>query len=253
MSVITDIKCPICRDRISGRNQDDLTETLRAHLADTHQISRISGKEGMRSSSSGMAGREGAAWSGKDPSMLTPEESRQLEEIARLNRSQSISGTQGSSEAQHRSESWASGTDTWSSKPSGETPESSRTMQESGQWKYPQMETQEERAVGTWKSENRPSESEQEYRSTERTERGYPSEATRGEERWNEGGYGGRTSSISDVSHGGGTLHRMMNRGEMTMAMNCPLCGNPVYGSDDDDLTDELRFHFKDYHQIRRR
>ena len=245
VSVITDIKCPICRDRISGRNQDELTETLRAHLADTHQISRISGKEGMRSSSSSMAGREVAAWSGRDPSMLTPEESRQRDEITRLNRSQGISGPQGISETQHRSESWAGGTETWSGKP-GETPES-------GQGKYPQMETQEERAVGTWKSENRPREPEQEYRSTERTERGYPSEAMRSEERWKEGAYGGRTSSISDVSHGGGTLHRMMNRGEMTMAMNCPLCGNPVYGSDDDDLSDEMRFHFKDYHQIRRR
>lgn len=223
MRVMTDIKCPICRDRISGRSQDELTETLRAHLADTHQIRRISEEGGMKTSSSGMmAGREGAAWSARDPSMLTPEESRQRDEITRLNRSQLGS----ESMTKRRMETW-SGTE-----PSGKAPESS-------EMKYPRMETEEERAVGTWRSENRPRESEQEYWSRE-------------EKKMEGGGYG-RATSITDVRHGGGTLHRMMNRGEMTMAMSCPLCGNPVYGSDDDDLTDELRFHFKDYHQIRRR
>lgn len=230
VSIITDIKCPICRDRISGRNQDELTETLRAHLAETHQITRISEERKIGPSSSGTSVREGAMLSTRDPSMLTPEESRHRDEITRVNRSQLGSET------------------------SGEAMESSRTIQESSQWKYPRMETEEERAVGTWKSENRPGESGQGYQSAERTERGYPSEAMRSEERWREEkGYGGKISSSSSVSHGGGTWHRMMNRGEMTMAMACPLCGNPVYGSDDDDLDDELRFHFKDYHQIRRR
>ncbi|GEM_PF-4902789 len=260
VSVITDIKCPICRDRISARSQDELTETLRAHLADTHQISRISSEQGgmqggMRTSSAGMMGLEGGALSRRDPSMLTPEESRQREEITRLSPSRMESGPMGSSESQHRSESWVRSTETWSGRePTGETPESSRTIQETTQWKYPQMETEEERAAGTWRAESRPGESEREYRSTERSERGYSSEGMRGEERYREGRGYGVAPSVSDVPHGGGTWHRMMHRREtMTMAMDCPLCGNPVYGSDEDDLDDELRFHFKDYHQIRRR
>ncbi len=238
---MTDIKCPICKERISGRSQDELTEMLSVHLADTHRISRISGGGGTMSSqsgtgsySSGMAGRESGmsglevpAWSARDPSMLTPEESRQRDEITRLNPSQM--GTEYRTE--RRMETWSG------MEPTGETPESSRTIQESTQWKYPRMETEEERAAGTWRSESRSRESE----------RSYYQERPR-EER----GYGGATS-LSGVRHGGGTLHRMMNRGEMTMAMDCPLCGNPVYGSDDDDLSDELRFHFKDFHQIRRR
>ncbi|MDW5563752.1 MAG: hypothetical protein SA339_11045 [Methanomassiliicoccus sp.] len=215
MSDMVDIKCPICGERLMSRNQDELTQMLRGHLADTHQISRIS-EESRGRPSQPESMRDVQVWSMRDPSALTPEETRQREEVVRLGRS--APGTQSMTERQV--ETWNRG------EPTGETPRSATTIQETEQWRYPREETREEREVGTWRSDSR-------YQSSEE-------------------GMTGR-SGMAGVRHGGGMMHRMMNRGEMRMAMDCPLCGRPVYGSNDDDLSDEMRFHFKDYHQIRRR
>jgi predicted small metal-binding protein len=220
---LTDIKCPICRDRLSGRSPDDLNEVLRAHLADTHQITRIS-EENRLKTSSPKTEREMATWSGRDPALLTPEETRQREEVGMFYKPPLGSETKIEREVE-----------TFSGRePTGETPESASLIQKTNQWRYPRIETREEREVGTWRSESRYAPSEMDYRVRSET----------GE--W-------RYPTMAEVSHGVGTMHRMLNRGELRMAMNCPLCGRPIYGSDDDDLSDEMRFHFKDYHSIRRR
>jgi hypothetical protein len=56
--------------------------------------------------------------------------------------------------------------------------------------------------------------------------------------------------SAQSERHGGGWGHRMMQRNDqMSMSMACPICDRTVFGSDDEDLSDELRFHFKDAHR----
>lgn len=227
MSILASIKCPICRDRLSGRGLDDLNEVLRAHLAETHQITRISEENRPRPSTPEME-REMATWSGRDPALLTPEEARQREEVARF-----YKPPLGSQTATEREVETFSGRE-----PTGETPESAMLIQKANQWRYSRPETREEREVGTWRSESRYAPSEREYRMRmEASEWRYPRESG---------------APVTGVSHGGGTMHRMLSRGEMRMVMDCPLCGRPIYGSDDDDLSDEVRFHFKDYHSIRR-
>lgn len=228
VNVLTDIKCPICRDRISGQSEGELSDMLRAHLVDIHRISRLEAPVTRERTSE----QEGYFYSGsgRDPSMLTPQEARQREEVARY--STPPLGPESRVERE---------VETLRREPVGQSREAERTIQESDQWKYPRMETREEREVGTWRYGGRDMPSDREFTNRqEGDDRGY-SRSTSGE-----------NPPMSDIRHGG-TLHRMVNRREMTMSMPCPLCGNPVYGSDDEDLSDELRFHFKDHHQIRRR
>lgn len=73
MSILAYIKCPICRDRLSGRGLNDLNEVPRAHLAETHQITR-STEENRPGLSTPEVEREMATWRGRDPALLTPEE-----------------------------------------------------------------------------------------------------------------------------------------------------------------------------------
>lgn len=232
---MTDIKCPVCGERISGRSSAELTEMLSSHLANTHQITRTS--ERGRGSPSGQLEREVTTWSARDPSNLTPEETRKREEVARFNRPPLGSETP----TERVMETWSG------REPYGESPESARQIEEANQWKYPRQETREVRVVGTWRSENRPRTYQQEA-----AEWRYPHEELTPEERMRDERMSTTAVQMSDARHGGGTMHRMMNRRQMTTVMECPICGRQVFGSDDDDLTDELRFHFRDVHDIRR-
>ena len=119
---MTDIKCPICRDRISGGSPDNLSERLREHLADIHQITRLAGESRSRTSSSELE-RDVTAWSRRDPSLLTPEEVRQREEITSFNRPPLGYGAT----TERKVETWSG------REPTGETPESERLIQETGQ------------------------------------------------------------------------------------------------------------------------
>jgi predicted small metal-binding protein len=172
---IEGVKCPICKERLTGNSTEELNRNLEMHMADLHQMRRMapSGQSGSYASSP------------------TYPESREEREVT-----------------------------TWS-----------------GRERYP--ESREERAATTWSGKERYEESPEAMRKEEEvTQWRYP----RSEE-------GGR-SSMGEARHGGGWGHRMWHRyDQMTMSMQCPLCDSTIRGSDEEDLSDEMRFHFKDAHR----
>ncbi|MBI0583986.1 MAG: hypothetical protein ISF22_07140 [Methanomassiliicoccus sp.] len=174
--------------------------------------------------------RQVETWSPKDSTMLTPEEAKQRDIVTTFRSSDVAPGSE------------ERAVETWSGKePTMEGDD--RYIQKVEQWKDPrEAETHTEKHAGDWKphDEGHTEESERLKRSATEWRDPRTGEAMGGK-------------SMTEASHGGGTWHRMVSRGEMTMFLACPICGNAVYGSDDDDLSDELRFHFRDEHNIRRR
>ncbi len=233
---INGVKCPICKERLTGNDAEELNNRLRMHMADLHQMREISTptRQGtaMRPASftgpESRAEREVTTFSGSE-SDLGPRDVEQRQEVTQFR------------DPQRRETPLENEVTTFNR---SNPPEESRLSRETNQWKYPTAEeTRTERQVETFSSRD-PSMANEEsrVRAEEVNEWKYP--AT---------GPGGERGPVSEVKHGGGMGHRMMNRGPMTLMLKCPICGNVVHGSDDDDLTDELRFHFRDVHDIRRR
>jgi predicted small metal-binding protein len=234
---INGVKCPICQERLTGNNAEELNSNLRMHMADIHQMRELSTPKresaGMQGASftgpESRAEREVTTFSGRGESDLGPSEAEQSQEVTQF-RDTRKKETLEESEVTRFS----------GNKPSEEP----KVSQEADQWKYPSgSETKVERQVETFSGRD-PSMLSGERRLTaeEANEWKYPRSGPEGER-----------GPITEVRHGGGTRHRMMNRKPMTLMLNCPICGNAVYGSDDEDLSDELRFHFRDVHDIRRR
>ena len=188
---IEGVKCPICKERLTGSDAGDLSMNLKSHMAEVHDMRGISvpPSGGASSSSTSMGQREMAApvfrGGAEQGSRVREEEVTQWRSPA------------AGESAEERQVTTFSGRD-----PSMESERSRLTREEARQWRYPQTES------------------------------------------------GERGPMTKGTEHGGGAIHRYTHRKDMmTMSMACPLCGNTVYGSDDDDLTDELRFHFKDAHR----
>jgi predicted small metal-binding protein len=234
---INSVKCPICKERLTGNNTEELNSRLRMHMAELHQMKKIStsNQEGatmQRASFTAPPSRaeqEVTTFSGRSETDLGPRSMEQTTEVTQFR-------------DPRRKEAPLEGDVT---RFSGTNPyEEPRTTSEATQWRYPTAaEPGTVRQVETFSGREPGIESEeQRLKSEEVTEWKYPSTGPEGER-----------GPISGVGHGGGVGHRMMHRKPMTQMLNCPICGNAVYGSDDDDLTDELRFHFRDVHDIRRR
>jgi predicted small metal-binding protein len=235
---INGVQCPVCKERLTGENPEELSEKLRMHMADLHQMRELSTPTNVGAGTSRVsytgpetrAERDVTSFGGESDRYRGAGASVQREEVTRFR----DTGRMESPEEQevtrfNRNDPY----------------EQDRLQQEASQWRSPpSMESKTERQVTTFSGREPSMESEERrLRSEEVGEWKYPRTGEQGER-----------GPISEVRHGGGVGHRMTHyRREMTMMLECPICGRPVYGSDDEDLSDELRFHFKDEHNIRRR
>jgi hypothetical protein len=226
---MTDVKCPFCRERLSGRDVDELNNILGRHLADVHHISRTM-TGGMKTAPPPYAEteRQVTTWSAVEPSQLSPEAQRQREAVTKFDQP-GVPPTEAERKAT-----------TWSDQERITSEEQRRALEASEQWKQPRSgEAEAEREVTTWSKGS----SEVPAGSS------YPT----GPYGRGPAGAGIEQTSMASATHGGGTLHRLLNRNEMRIMLECPLCSRPVFGSDEEDLSDELRFHFRDDHHIKRR
>ena len=220
---MTTVKCPICKDRISGASSADLNENLREHLAAVHQMRELT-----------MGTREavpGAAPMGRNEPMERPGARVYREEAVErkepLERSREGMGTggrqgyEGARDYPHVERLPDTGfsapqprvvreVETWTSRdPRRFERENYIPREEVRQWQYP--------VTGPY-GERGPTSSEQ-VRERAGEERGYRQRSERG--------------------------------GEDMMAVECPLCGTVIRGRDEDDLSDELRGHMSMAHDIR--
>lgn len=238
MVSINGVRCPICKERLTGDNSGELNERLRMHMADLHQMKELStpSREGAGMQQASFTGPETRAerqvttFSGVSESDLDPQASAQRQAV-----------TQFREVRRPETPEVREATKFERDKPY----EESRLREEATRWDPtygPQSRT--ERQVETFSGKDTRSESEaQRLKGEEVKEWKYPRTGPEGE----------RGAAFSEARHGGGMGHRLMSyRKEMTMMLSCPICGNAVYGSDDEDLSDELRFHFRDEHDIRR-
>ncbi len=46
---MTTVKCPICKERITGASGPDLNDSLRVHLVDVHRMNELRGSQGLTS------------------------------------------------------------------------------------------------------------------------------------------------------------------------------------------------------------
>lgn len=234
---INGVKCPICKERLTGNDAEELNYRLRTHMAEIHQMKELSTPM-----------REGAAM---QPASFTGPESRAEREVTTFSgRNEPDLGARYVEQRQEvtqfrdpqRMETPLEKEVTTFNR--NNPPEESRVSREADQWRYPTgTETRSERQVETFSGRDPSMESrERQVKTEEVNEWKYP-----------RNGPAGERGPITEARHGGGMGHRIMHREPMTMMLNCPICGNVVNGSDDDDLSDELRFHFRDAHDIRRR
>jgi hypothetical protein len=226
---ITDVKCPVCRERLSGRDVDELNNILSKHLADVHHISRtITGGMWTAPLPYPETERQVTTWSGVEPSQLPPEAQRQREAVTKFDQPGVLP-----TEAERKATAW-------NDQERMTNEEQRRALEASEQWKDPRSgKTEAEREVTTWSKGT----------SEEPAGSSYPT----GPYGRGPAGAGIEKTFMASATHGGGTLHRLLNRNEMKMMLECPMCSRPVYGSDEEDLSDELRFHFRDEHHIKRR
>jgi predicted small metal-binding protein len=231
------VKCPICKERLTGENAEELSERLRMHMADLHQMKELAtpaniGAGTRQASFTGpetRAERDVTSFGGESGTYRGPEAVMESEEVTRFRNPSKMETPEEREVTRFKR---------------NEPYEESRLSQEAGQWRpSPVMETRAEREVTTFSGREPSMESEKGRLTTEEvSEWKYPRT-----------GVQGQRGPITEVRHGGGMGHRMTHRNrEMTMMLACPICGRPIYGSDDEDLSDELRFHFKDVHNIRR-
>jgi predicted small metal-binding protein len=234
---INGIKCPICGERLTGNDPEELNYRLRMHMADLHQMKELSTpmREGAATQPVSFAGpesraeREVTTFSGSGGADAGPRSTEQRQEVTQFR------------DTRRRDAPLENQVTTFNR---NEPPTNERANQEADQWKYSTgPETRTERQVETFSGRD-PSMrgGDERLRAEEVNEWKYPRTGPAGER-----------GPISEVRHGGGMGHRMMNRRPMTLQLNCPICGNAVHGSDDEDLSDELRFHFRDVHNLRRR
>lgn len=194
---MTTIKCPICKDRLSATNTDELNANLREHLADVHNMRDLT-----RGSGEGMYRRTYVT--GTERPMERREERRY--DVARGYPYDEIRPDIGFTRPESRTEREV---ETWSSRdPERFRAENYIPREEVRQWRYP--------VTGEY------------------GERGpyYEREGRGREERYERREVRGR-------EYEGATI------------VNCPLCGATVRGRDEDDLSDELRYHMKETHDIR--
>ncbi len=222
--LINGVKCPICQERLTGDNAEELSARLRTHMADLHKMKEISTPMGESAGTKrpsftapeSKTEREVYTFSGKSESDLSPRAVEQRQEVTQF-REPGRTETQLEKEVTTFNRS--------------DTSEDSKLRQEVDRWKYPTgQESKTEKQVETFSGREPSMESEEKrLKSEEVDEWKYPRTGPEGER------------------------GPITNRKPMALMLNCPICGNPVYGSDDEDLSDELRFHFKDLHGIRRK
>ncbi|MBI0584021.1 MAG: hypothetical protein ISF22_07315 [Methanomassiliicoccus sp.] len=187
------IRCPICRNRVSGSTSADLNEVFREHMADVHRMREMAPAVGEKTSTppERTGSREGSSATSR-----YREDWRTKGGYDEVRPAAHIFNEPGSKLYRV--------VETWSTRePDRFDPENYIIREEVRQWRYPVISPTGERG---------PALSGGRY----------------------EGAKGARTSA-----------------GELVM--NCPMCGNPVRGQDDDDLSDELRIHMLDVHDIRPR
>ncbi len=155
--------------------------------------------------------RAATTWKGDDPSRYTQESVRQRQEAGQW-RPPSDPETIAEREAT-----------TWSGEESSKETAADRTArQEAGKWERPHgPETAIEREVTTWNSPESPENAEErELLQEEVTEWKYPR---------------------------GGHVQKM----EMAPMVNCPICDEAITGSDEENLSDELKDHVSNAHRDR--
>lgn len=220
---MTTIKCPICKDKVSGANTSDLNAGLREHLADVHQMRELS------TGSREIQPRE-TYTTGRSETMERPME-RQYVREERVE-----------PEERRRYEA-------------RDYPYEERRPA-AGMFSAPQTRT--EREVETWTT-RRPDRFRSEYyipREEVRQWR-YPVTGPSGErgpvssERYREGQRREEERMEGREGYGESRTGMMRRESEYQASINCPMCGNLVRGRDEDDLSDELRDHMSDVHDIR--
>jgi predicted small metal-binding protein len=219
---MTTVKCPICKDRVSGASTANLNDNLREHLASVHQMRELSmGTRGAmpseqyytsRSAMERPMEREQVREERMEPEERRRSKARDYPYIERRPSTGMFSAPETRTERV---------VETWSNR----DPERFRTenyvpREEVRQWRYPVTGPMGER--GPTSSERLREERRREEAAPERRE-----------------GYMERRTGM------------MRRESDMPATVNCPLCGNLVRGRDEDDLSDELRDHMADTHDIR--
>lgn len=221
---MTTVKCPICKDRVSGATTADLNENLKEHLANVHQMSNL------------MVGSRGAMPQGSYTGVRYGSERPMERELVR---EESMEPREGRMERR----GYASRGYPYIEKgPSTEM--------------FSAPETRREREVETWSSRNPERFRSENYIPREEVRQWrYPVTGPAGERgpatsvRYREDLIGGEGRVESrEVEERRGVMRREY---DMPATINCPLCGNLVRGRDEDDLSDELRDHMSDVHDIR--
>jgi predicted small metal-binding protein len=150
-------------------------------------------------------------WKGDEPSRYTPEAVKQRQEVGQWK-------PPGGPETNAEREAT-----TWSGEEeSKETAVDKTARQEAGQWeKAHGPKTAIERDVTTWKSPSSPENVEQRERLQE------------------------------EVTEWKNPRAGQMQKMEMAPMVNCPLCDEAIKGSDEENLSEELKDHMTDVHQDR--
>jgi endogenous inhibitor of DNA gyrase (YacG/DUF329 family) len=196
---MTTIKCPICKNKVSGTTTMDLNESLRVHLADVHLMRELAPVQ-----------RE-SAYQEKSPYRQPVEREKYEMEKARrryVERRPAVGMFDEPPSKIYRV------VETWSNRdPERFESKNYIPREEVRQWRYPIVGPAGERGPAYVQQEpvlRREAYGEEQVRTTGQT--------------------------VEEVNE-----------------INCPLCGARVRGRDEDELSDELKGHMAEIHDIRPR
>lgn len=202
-----DVVCPVCSEKVSGRDVSDLEAVLQGHLERAHGMTRAEGRPS-RPTFSGEteAERQVTTFSGRSPEELSGEEVPNVAAVTKF--------------------------------------------KEPGR-----METPEERSVTTFseREPNAPNEEVQEV-----TQLKEPREMEGQEECQTRTFSATECESVPEKTGilkeevGQWKYPRTGEEGERGPLLHCPLCGMTVGGTDEENLSDQLKNHFLEVHEVER-
>jgi predicted small metal-binding protein len=207
---MTTVKCPICKERVSAANTEDLNTNLRAHLAEVHNMRELyRGSRGEAPS--------GPYYSDRYVGTERVEPSREERRV--------YEGSKGRYEERR------------------DYPYYTADRPDVG---FSSPRTRTEREVETWSNRNPERFREENYVPREEVRQWrYPVTGEYGER----GPYFEREGRGKEMSY-----ERREVRGrdyDNPAIVNCPMCGQLIRGADEDDLSDELRYHMSVVHDVK--
>ncbi len=223
------VKCPICDEQLDTEHMEELTEVLRGHLAGVHDVKVPELPLRQSEYCEGGTAEERAVetFSGTDVTKLPEKDRADIERVTEFKEPRA------GETAEERATRTFSGRE-----PSREPADVQRMEQAVEQFKEPRAgETAEERATRTFSGmdyEKAPASSamlREEVRQFK-----YP-----------------RTGPECERGPGaapqrGGVVHQMMTREGTGLAMDCPLCDTMLHGDNEEELSRQLKEHYRENH-----